>query len=280
MKYKSAPLPFQGQKRNFRKELIQIFQSIPNNGERFTILDVFGGSGFCSYLAKQSAPKAQVIYNDFDDYTQRIKNIHKTEQLRKELFQLIGQDKEKSKLNPEQKEEIIQILKKQDYLDIQTIQTWLMFTGKTVNTQNELFSQSFYNKIPKKTYQQAEDYLDGINIVSQPFQTLIPKYKNTENLILILDPPYLFSDHKRYKNSTTFGIVDFLNMLHLTTELNNPSILFFNHDESKIIELIDFFKETKNPIYQIFKEAKTIQKQTTFNKCVKYRDNLIYSPKF
>lgn len=44
--YRKAPLPFTGQKRNFLKLFKQVLnQHIPDDGEDWTILDAFGGSG-------------------------------------------------------------------------------------------------------------------------------------------------------------------------------------------------------------------------------------------
>ena len=45
---------------------------IDEEGEGWTIVDVFGGSGLLSHTAKQLKPKATVIYNDFDGYNERL----------------------------------------------------------------------------------------------------------------------------------------------------------------------------------------------------------------
>ncbi|OOR88386.1 hypothetical protein B0183_10975, partial [Glaesserella parasuis] len=52
--FKQAPLPFIGQKRMFLKHFSQILNdNIDGNGEGWTIVDVFGGSGLLSHTAKQ-----------------------------------------------------------------------------------------------------------------------------------------------------------------------------------------------------------------------------------
>ena len=59
----SAPLPFVGQKRMFAKEFIKVLEQFP---EDTVFVDLFGGSGLLSHIAKRSKPDATVVYNDFD----------------------------------------------------------------------------------------------------------------------------------------------------------------------------------------------------------------------
>ena len=68
----SAPLPFVGQKRMFAKEFIKVLEQFP---EDTVFVDLFGGSGLLSHIAKRSKPDATVVYNDFDNYRFRLKNI-------------------------------------------------------------------------------------------------------------------------------------------------------------------------------------------------------------
>jgi predicted RNA methylase len=63
----SAPLPFQGQKRMHIKPFSAVIEKVRPP----LIIDLFGGSGFLSYLAKRACPSARVIYNDFDNYCER-----------------------------------------------------------------------------------------------------------------------------------------------------------------------------------------------------------------
>ena len=48
--YLSAPLPFVGQKRMFVRELIQVLKQFPDDA---TFVDLFGGSGLLSHIAKR-----------------------------------------------------------------------------------------------------------------------------------------------------------------------------------------------------------------------------------
>ena len=70
--YLSAPLPFQGQKRMFAKEYIKVLQQFPDST---TFVDLFGGSGLLSHIAKFQKPNSTVVYNDFDGYRLRLEHI-------------------------------------------------------------------------------------------------------------------------------------------------------------------------------------------------------------
>lgn len=60
--YASAPLPFVGQKRNFINHFKKVLnEHIDSDGEGWTIVDVFGGSGLLAHNAKRLLPKARVI---------------------------------------------------------------------------------------------------------------------------------------------------------------------------------------------------------------------------
>ena len=79
--YKAAPLPFIGQKRLFLKDFKAMLAEIEGDGEGWTIVDVFGGSGLLAHTAKRAKPKARVIYNDYDNYSERLANIDSTNAL-------------------------------------------------------------------------------------------------------------------------------------------------------------------------------------------------------
>jgi adenine-specific DNA methylase len=80
--YTSAPLPFMGQKRKFLKQFRPALQRYSPTA---TYVDLFGGSGLLSHTVKSIYPEAKVIYNDFDNYRQRLENIDKTNQLISDL---------------------------------------------------------------------------------------------------------------------------------------------------------------------------------------------------
>ena len=84
--YLSAPLPFQGQKRNFAREYIKVLSRFPADT---TFVDLFGGSGLLSHIAKCQKPDATVVYNDFDGYRTRLAHIPQTNALLAELRSIV-----------------------------------------------------------------------------------------------------------------------------------------------------------------------------------------------
>ena len=88
--YSKAPLSFIGQKRNFIKAFRHIINAnIIDDGEGWTVVDVFGGSCLLAHNAKHLLPKATVIYNDFDGYVDRLNYIEDTERLRQQIYSAI-----------------------------------------------------------------------------------------------------------------------------------------------------------------------------------------------
>ena len=57
---------------------------------RDRFVDLFGGSGLLSHIAKRSKADATVVYNDFDNYRFRLKNIPQTNKLLAEIRELVG----------------------------------------------------------------------------------------------------------------------------------------------------------------------------------------------
>ena len=76
--YSTPPLPFRGNKRNFIREFKEVLSGIKDIE---VVVDLFGGSGLLSRAAKDVLPHARVIYNDFDNYTQRLENIERTNEI-------------------------------------------------------------------------------------------------------------------------------------------------------------------------------------------------------
>lgn len=86
--YLSAPLPFVGQKRMFAKEFIKVLDRFPR---QYRFCGSFGGSGLLSHITKRVRPDAVVVYNDFDNYRQRLDNIPNTNQLLADLRRITAE---------------------------------------------------------------------------------------------------------------------------------------------------------------------------------------------
>ncbi|MBU2526241.1 MAG: DNA adenine methylase [Bacteroidetes bacterium] len=74
-RWKTAPLPFQGQKRFFVRHFEEALKGYPPNA---VYVDLFGGSGLLSHTVKARHPDARVVYNDYDGYSERLAAIPQT----------------------------------------------------------------------------------------------------------------------------------------------------------------------------------------------------------
>lgn len=273
--FSQAPLPFVGQKRLFLNAFKQVLNdNIQNDGEGWTIVDAFGGSGLLSHVAKRIKPKARVIYNDFDGYADRLKHISDTNRLRAELIQIVGDIVPKNKrLDDNKKQEIINKINDfNGFKDLNTIASWLLFSGQQVSSFEELFSKTFWNGIKLADYPSAEDYLDGLEIVSEPFQQFLPKFADNPKALFVLDPPYLCTKQNSYKMANYFDLVDFLQLIGLT----RPPYVFFSSTKSEFVRFIAYMVQAKKDNWQAFDGAERIVLQTSLNYQVSYEDDLVF----
>lgn len=236
--YNKAPLPFQGQKRNQVKNMREILKEFPDDA---LYLDVFGGSGLLSQLIKQEKPKARVIYNDFDNYTERLLHIDDTNELLAKIYEILRLYPRSRKISNDDKYKILNIIKNFDgYKDYLTLSSHLLFSGGYVLNYNELAKKPFFK--PKSTIHpvyNAEDYLKGVKIVKKDGFELLKEYEN-KDCVLVLDPPYLQTKTEGYNQS--FKLKDFLNLVCFIKE---PYILFGSH-KSDIMPFFEFANKKSN----------------------------------
>lgn len=271
--YTQAPLPFVGQKRNFLKIFNELLnKSIPNQGLDWTIVDVFGGSGLLSHTAKVLKPEATVIYNDFDNYSERLKHIDDTNRLRQQLHEITAHLPRNKRLSEAQKSKCQEIIQNFDgYVDAQTVASWLLFSGQQVTNLGELFAELFWNGVKTKDYEKTDNYLMGVEIVSESYTTLMPKFLDKSNTLFILDPPYLWTDQKAY-NQQRFDLVSFLIMM----ELVRPPFIIFSSTKSEIVNYINYLVNQRQRNWQNFENYQRITVKASINKTASYEDNLIF----
>lgn len=273
--FKQAPLPFIGQKRMFLKHVeIVLNKHIDGEGEGWTIVDVFGGSGLLSHTAKQLKPKATVIYNDFDGYAERLNHIDDINRLRQIIFNYLhGIIPKNGRLSKEIKAEIINKINDfKGYKDINCLASWLLFSGQQVGSFDALFAKDFWNCVRQSDYPTAEGYLDGIEVISESFHKLIPRYQNQEKVLLLLDPPYLCTRQESYKQATYFDLIDFLRLINLT----KPPYIFFSSTKSEFIRYLDYIQESKTDNWESFDGYERIVVKVSASKDGIYEDNMIY----
>lgn len=272
--YNSAPLPFVGQKRNFLKHFRALInQHIPDDGENWTIVDVFGGSGLLAHNAKCLKPKATVIYNDYDGYVQRLKNIHDINRLRQILLDILKALPQGSKLSNDNKTIILQAINEFDgYIDVRSVSTWLLFSAKQISNINELSQHTMYNNIRLSDYKTADDYLHGLEITSQSFDKLLPQYYHQPNTLLLLDPPYICTQQQAYALSKYFGMVKFLTLMKMV----RPPYIFFSSTRSELLDYMDYIKQYEPDMWQCVGNFEKQSINVGLNQQASYEDNMIY----
>lgn len=271
--YTSAPLPFQGQKRFFRKHFINALQKFPNNA---IYIDLFGGSGFLSHIIKSQKPNARVIWNDYDNFQHRLALIPITNEILdkiRPLFQGIEKDKEANHLKPQ----ILQILEQypSQQLDMITLSANLVFSGKYAVSLEEFYKNIFkiYNVIKKNNYDIPTTYLNGVERVSTDYQNLIQQYRNDHNIVFVLDPPYLSTDIKSYKNDKYWQLKDYLHIVKEISLMDN--YFYFGSNKGQLIDLFDFLSNEFN-LKSPFQNANKVFISATVNKNAQYQDIMIY----
>ena len=275
MNYTQAPLPFTGQKRRFLNHFKTLLkQHIPNDGDGWTIVDAFGGSGLLAHTAKQVLPKARVIYNDFDGYTERLKNINDTNKLRTIIADLLAHYPRNQKL-PETLKKAVQAALNSfgGYIDLDCVASWILFSGQqTTDLHDLIHNHTYYNGVRLSDYPNADGYLDGVEVVSKPYHELQPEFQGNPKALLVLDPPYVCTTQGSYRKAGYFGMVEFLRLMRLV----RPPFVFFSSTRSELLDYLDFIVNEKLGGWQNFNDYQKISVHITMNKTAHYEDNMIY----
>lgn len=267
--YNAAPLPFMGQKRNFLKDFREALSNYPRDA---IYVDLFGGSGLLSHTVKRFYPDSIVIYNDYDGYNIRLKNIVRTNALLEKIRCLImGVEKDK-RLSNDIKKDILDVLSSErnsGYVDYITVSSWLCFSMKYCESLESLKKQTFYNCVRKNNYPLADTYLEGVTVVSADYRDLYSEYKGKE-VIFIIDPPYLQTEKGVYKNF--WSLKDYLDVLDV---LPGQDYFYFTSNKSCVLELCDWFK-TKTGAISPFDGATKVTRTNGVNFQSTYTDIMLY----
>lgn len=229
--YQSAPLPFMGQKRMYVKEFREALKQFPEDA---VYVDLFGGSGLLSYVTKREKPNATVIYNDYDNYQERLKNIDRTNALLADLRDIVKDSPRHKKVHPAVREIIfsrLEVEEKKGFVDYITLSSSLLFSMNYVQDLDALKGEGIYNNVRMTDYT-CYGYLDGLEITSCDYRILFEKYRLDQNVVYLVDPPYLSTEVGTYR--MTWRLSDYLDVLNL---LVGTSYIYFTSDKSNLIEL-------------------------------------------
>ena len=124
----SAPLPFQGQKRRFIKQLEEMAKQ---QKEGTVFVDLFGGSGLVSHTIKRARPDCRVVYNDFDHYSERLANVGRTNAMLQALRPIVAPIQHKMRITEPIRSAVVAEVEKWNktgYVDWFSISSNLHFT--------------------------------------------------------------------------------------------------------------------------------------------------------
>lgn len=266
--YTTAPLPFMGQKRRFLNQ----FKQALNDNPATTYVDLFGGSGLLSHTAKRTRPDARVIYNDYDNYLQRLANVDRTNAHLAHIRQLVDGLPPDKKLPEDIRLQVIDYLANQEqsgFVDYITLSSSLLFSMNYANNLAELTKQTMYNCVRKADYD-ATGYLDGLEVVSLDYKEVFARFKDVPGVVFFVDPPYLSTEAGTYKSY--WRLADYLDVLNV---LKYTNYFYFTSNKSSIIELCEWI-ETNLAATNPFRGATvtTTSNQLTYNSS--YTDMMLH----
>lgn len=270
--YLSAPLPFVGQKRMFAKEFIKVLGHFPDST---VFVDLFGGSGLLSHITKCVRPDAVVVYNDFDNYRQRLANIPATNVLLSDLRRIAEGEPRNKRITGEAREKVFARLEREEkergYVDYITLSSSLLFAMKYVLSLEDMRKETLYNNIRQTDYPEAKDYLEGLTITGEDYKEVFKRYKDVPGVVFLVDPPYLSTEVGTYK--MYWRLADYLDVL---TVLKGHPFVYFTSNKSSILELCDWID--RNPfIGSPFKNCRKVEFNAHMNYNSKYTDMMLYT---
>ena len=269
--YVSAPLPFQGQKRRHVKEFTNVIKAVKPD----IVVDLFGGSGLLSHLAKRANPRSRVIYNDYDNYCERLAHIPQTNELLRYFRELLRDIPNNEKIIGVVRDRVLSKLSEADkigYVDWVTLSASLRFSMRYANNYAEFTAGQLYNRIKMNDYT-ADGYVDGLEIVSVDYRELCKKYRNKSGVLFIADPPYLFTDMSTYNSAGYWKLKDYLDVL---TELNGLNFVYFTSNKSQIMELSEWMDDNEEKVRNIFKGVSVSRVKSPTTGTSSYEDIMLY----
>lgn len=269
--YLSAPLPFVGQKRMFAKEFIKVLEQF---NDKTVFVDLFGGSGLLSHIAKHQRPDATVVYNDYDGYRKRLENIPRTNLLLADFRRIAAAVPRHKPITGEARERIYRRIELEEkewgYVDYITISSSLMFSMKYKMSLEGMRKEVLYNNIRKADYSLCDDYLKGLEITSKDYREVFNEYKDVPGVVFLVDPPYLSTDVTTY--SMYWRLSDYLDVL---TVLNGHSFVYFTSNKSSIVELCEWMGKNRT-LGDLFEGCVKSEFNAHMNYNSEYTDMMLY----
>lgn len=271
--FTQAPLPFQGQKKRFLKAFREALPQFPKDA---VYVDLFGGSGLLAHTVKQEYPEARVIWNDFDNYKQRLENIPNTNSLLEKLRESLIDYPRDDKIIGPKRQEVIQVLSDHEtetgYLDYVSLSASLLFGGNYSSNLEEFCKKAFYNRIRLSNFE-GSNFLENVERICEDYKIVHEKYKGDKTVFLV-DPPYLSTDVSSYSKESYWRLTDYLDVLSV---LDKSSYFYFTSNKSQIVELCEWI-ETRTLTGNPFQGSTTSTTHNNLNYQSSYTDIMLYKP--
>lgn len=254
----------------FAKEYIKVLRQFPDGT---TFVDLFGGSGLLSHIAKCQKPNSTVVYNDFDGYRKRLEALPQTNALLAELRAIVDVPRHKAIMG-EQRKQVLSCIRRHErergYVDYITLSSSILFSMKYATEYADLEKETLYNNIKGVDYPPCDDYLDGLTITSCDYKEVFERYKDVPGVVFLVDPPYLSTEVGTYK--MYWRLADYLDVL---TVLAGHSFVYFTSNKSSILELCDWIGRNKT-IGNPFEKCTKVEFNAHMNYNATYTDMMLY----
>lgn len=269
--YYAAPLPFRGQKRRFARKWAQIAAGCPSET---VFVDLFGGSGLLSHIAKRMCPDARVVYNDYDGFASRLGKIPQTNAILSRLRHALADYPKDKRIAGETRERVLDILNeaRPDAPDWISLSSSLLFSGRYATCFDELAKGSMYNTARSSDFV-ADGYLDGLEIVSLDYRILFRQFCDKPEVLFIVDPPYLYTDKGGY-NEEYWKLSQHLD---ITAMIDGRNFVYFTSSKSVVVEMCEWLETSglgRNPL----KGCATYTFDVKINHTASYQDIMLVSP--
>lgn len=268
--FSMSPLPFRGTKRYYIRRFKAVLQQC---GHINTVVDLFGGSGLLSRVAKDMLPNARVIYNDYDGFRERLSHISQTNELLDILRPLVSSVPTDKKVPQELREEILRIFREREqnglFVDYITLSGSLLFSGNWANSYEAFAKHTLYNRMVATNYK-ADNYLDGLEITCKDYRELFAEHQGGKNTLFLLDPPYLQTDVNSYNGETFWQLKDYLDVLAL---IDGTKYVFFTSGKSQIIDLCRWINKRFDA--KLLDGAEITEQNSRVNEFAAYKDIMI-----
>ena len=171
------------------------------------------------------------------------------------------------------KQECLKVMRKYEEtgkVDYITLSASLLFSGNWATSYEQFAKQTFYNRTVN-THYDATGYFEGLEITHKDYRELFAEFKDQQNVLYVLDPPYLQTECSAYKSDTYWQLKDYLDVLNM---LKGTKYIFFTSGKSQIIDLCKWINGNF-PNAELLKGAELWEQNSRVNDFNSYKDIMI-----